>query len=119
MKIFWRFFIPYLLVLCVPFVIGFFMYERTAKMVEEDALQRNLALLEQSKSTLDGRLAEVESVALQMAGDPRINAIQHLKEPFTGANMFQWVETNKGLYNSSADSRYLLLHRLLDTLGLT
>ncbi|MBO9608292.1 MAG: helix-turn-helix domain-containing protein [Paenibacillaceae bacterium] len=113
MNIFWRFFIPYLAVLIVPFVIGFFMYERTARMVEEDALQRNLALLEQSKSTLDGRLAEVESIARQMTYDPKINAVQHMTEPFKGANTFQWVELNAGLNDYSGFNKFILGYYIL------
>jgi two-component system response regulator YesN len=113
MKILWRFFVPYLLVLIVPFVIGFFMYERAAQMVEEDALQKNLALLEQSKSTLDGRLGEVESVALQMAYDPKINAVQHMMDPYKGANTFQWVETNAGLNDYSGYNKFILGYYIL------
>lgn len=98
-----RFFIPYAVILLISLCIGFFMYDKTFNLVEQEIIDKNRTMLDQSKNVLDRRFAETESIMQQILWNPKIISFQYVKEPFKGLNTYRVIETNKSLteYNLS------------------
>lgn len=84
-KIFSNFLLSYLIVLLIPLIIGIIAYNEALKAVEQDAWEANLSSLQQCRSILDGRLAEVDQVVTQMAFNPKIRALANADSPYEDA----------------------------------
>ncbi|MBD2862685.1 helix-turn-helix domain-containing protein [Paenibacillus oceani] len=106
-SLFFKFMIPYMIVLLIPLLIGLITYRGTVEMIEKEVVNNNMTLLRQSKETLDRRLAEVETVSNQMATDTRVMQFQTIREPFEGANTYRVMETRKGLYDYGLSNHFI------------
>jgi YesN/AraC family two-component response regulator len=98
-----RFVIPYLCILMIPLITGYLIYERTIALLEEEVTRNNMSILEQSKYTLNSRLAEVENLGRKLAGDTKVIRFQHMTNPKHADNIYTVIETIKRLkeYNLS------------------
>lgn len=88
-KSFKRFLLSYVAVLMVPLMIGAYAYDQTVTVIEEDAMNANLNVLNQSKSTLDIRLKEIEQLAMDLALDPKVIHLANVDPPFTDREYYQ------------------------------
>lgn len=71
-----RFFVPYVLILLGSLLAGWFAYHKTSSLVESETMKSNAAALGQIREALDGRFAEVETIAQQMASESKIQSFQ-------------------------------------------
>ncbi|MBW7455806.1 helix-turn-helix domain-containing protein [Paenibacillus sepulcri] len=100
-----RFFVPYLIILIVPLLIGLFAYTKTSTIMSNEAAKSNLLLLDQAKTTIDRRLSDVEMLAQQLITNTGVLSFQGIREPFKDTNLIRLLETRKsiadyGLYNN-------------------
>lgn len=79
--IFLRFLMSYFLILIIPLCTGSLLYYRSTQLVEEDAREVNLSILDQSKDIIDGRLSEIDNTITQLALNSKIKSLLLLKEP--------------------------------------
>ncbi|WP_169083930.1 helix-turn-helix domain-containing protein [Paenibacillus sp. PL91] len=105
---FMRLLIPYVLFLLLALSLGWLIYEKTLELVGNEARNSNLHMLEQVKSTLDGRLAEMDTIIMQVANDPKVLRFQQVNEPFEGTNTYKVLATQKDLYNYSVSNKFIL-----------
>lgn len=96
-KLLYRFALPYLLILLIPLLSGFLIYQRTLHLVEEDATQSNLSILEHSRMTLDTRLAEIDNFAQKLVSDPKVLQFQYVNNPISSQSMGQVLDLIKKL----------------------
>ncbi|WP_243633146.1 helix-turn-helix domain-containing protein [Paenibacillus xerothermodurans] len=106
-RVFIRLLAPYIVFLLLAMAIGWVIYQKTLIVVEKEVTANNMDLLEQSKSILDRRFAEITSITMQVANDPRIMQFQHISDPFAGANTFRILEARKGLYNFTLTNNFI------------
>ncbi|MFB9277478.1 helix-turn-helix domain-containing protein [Cohnella cellulosilytica] len=105
---FMRLLLPYAFFLAMALTASGLIYERTLDLVGEEERNTHLHLLNQVKSTLDGRLAEIDTLAMQVANDPRLLQLQQIKEPFEGTNTFKMLAAQKGLYHFDVTNKFIL-----------
>jgi two-component system response regulator YesN len=86
-KLIFRFALPYILILIIPLLTGYLYYEKTLAVVEEQVTENNLSILEQSKTTLNSRLAEVDIFGQKLVSDPNVIKFQYAENPMSGSNM--------------------------------
>jgi two-component system, response regulator YesN len=96
-KAFRNFLLSYLSVLMIPVLIGTYAYYKTVQVIEEDAKKANMAVLDQSKETLDIRLQEVEQLATDLALNPKVIQFMNVKPPFTDREYYQIYEVFKDI----------------------
>ncbi|MGG4345210.1 helix-turn-helix domain-containing protein [Paenibacillus lautus] len=96
-----RLMLPFALLVTLALSAGWLIYRQTLSLVGEEARNINMHMLEQVTSTLDGRLAEIDTIVMQVANDPKLVQLQQLKDPFEGTNTFKLLSAQKGLYNFS------------------
>ncbi|WP_167859011.1 helix-turn-helix domain-containing protein [Paenibacillus cymbidii] len=101
-SIFIQYLLSYLLVLIIPIIGGVMMYRQMIDVVEKDAVQSNLALLEQSKSSLEGRLAEVDNIVRLLSLDSKVTRLLA-----GGNNMFYDYELNLVLRNYKLTNNFI------------
>lgn len=96
-KTFNRFLLSYFVILMIPVLVGVYAYNKTVQVIEEDAKRNNLAVLNQSKETLDIRLQEVEQLATDLALNPKITQFMNVTPPFTDNEYYQVYEVFKDI----------------------
>ncbi|MCQ6561499.1 helix-turn-helix domain-containing protein [Paenibacillus mendelii] len=98
----------YIVLLVIPIIVSVIVYDRTVAVVKEEVVRNNMLLLEQAKSILDRRMAELDSIVWQIEADPRITSYRYMAKPFEGANTFKTWYTAKHLYDFSASNNFIL-----------
>ncbi|MDQ6422735.1 AraC family transcriptional regulator [Paenibacillus sp. LHD-117] len=112
-KVLLHFFIPYALLLSLFGGAGWFVYERTSWLVEEDAKESAQAVLEGTKETLDRRFVEIETIAMQAASGTKALSFLYVKEPFEGTNPVRMRELNKELFDYTLVNHFLMDYYLV------
>ncbi|HEY5584409.1 MAG TPA: helix-turn-helix domain-containing protein [Ruminiclostridium sp.] len=79
--VFFKFLIPYIIILLIPIALGMFAYKKTIESVEDGIRLQNLAILQQSKDTLDMRMREVNSVIERLTLDKNVLTMMTVKNP--------------------------------------
>lgn len=111
--IFLKFFIPYLLIMMIPFSVGYLAYRQTVELMEDEATQANLTMLDQVRRTLDQRLDELDAIAHQLTTDPRVLSFQQVYAPYEGTAPIRLLETRRSVYDYSLTNRFISNYALL------
>lgn len=104
---------PYIFFMILALLLGWLLYYRTFNLLENEATQSNLQLLEQVKDMLDRRLSEIDNIARQITNEPRVMSFQQVDNPFDGPNTYRVIDMQKGLYNYSASNNFIIDYFLL------
>ncbi|WP_168122308.1 helix-turn-helix domain-containing protein [Paenibacillus sp. HB172176] len=88
-KIFARFFLSYLIILCIPIAIGSFAYQKTVNILEEEVQNTSLMVLEHSKSSLDGQLDMVVSLLNRLSVNPKVLHFMDASLPLTDDDYYE------------------------------
>ncbi|WP_135557557.1 helix-turn-helix domain-containing protein [Paenibacillus cymbidii] len=112
-----RFLLSYLIVLFVPLGAGLYTYNNTAHLLEKEAADSSMSLLQQGMETLDRRLGEVDTITRQMMFDPKVRQIQQLRDPFQGTATYQLVDFRQSLYDYTLTNRFISGYYLLFKIG--
>jgi len=96
-KILIGFLLSYIIILLLPLIIGSIVYKETLRIVEEDARQTNLSLLEQSKDVLDKNLADVNALVIQLAMNSQVNELVNLNRELKNTDTYKVMSVSKDL----------------------
>ncbi|MBJ6359936.1 helix-turn-helix domain-containing protein [Paenibacillus sp. GCM10012307] len=107
-SLFLRLLVPYLIFIVLAMLLGWVIYAKTLQLFEDEVSRNNMHILEQAKSTLERRLAEVEMVVQQLRNDPKIMRLQHVLDPFEGAMTYRIWDTQRQLYNYNLSNNFIL-----------
>ncbi|MDF2963769.1 MAG: hypothetical protein K0S39_5504 [Paenibacillus sp.] len=105
--IFLRLLVPNMLLLLLPLLVGWVIYNKTLLEMEKEVTAANMNLLQQSRDILDRRLSEISSIAMQLVNDTRIMQFATITKPFEGANTFRVLDTRKSIYNFSLSNNFI------------
>ncbi|MFE5323444.1 helix-turn-helix domain-containing protein [Paenibacillus sp. NPDC056579] len=112
-RLFARLLIPYLVFLIFAMLIGWMIYQKTIVLIEREATESHMNLLEQSKDVLDRRLEELASITQQLAADTRIIQFQPVVNPFIGTNTYRIMDMNKSLYDYKLSNNFVFNYYVL------
>ncbi|WP_282936476.1 helix-turn-helix domain-containing protein [Paenibacillus sp. RC67] len=112
-RLFARLLIPYLVFLMLAMMIGWMIYQKTIVLIEKEATESHMNLLEQSKDVLDRRLEELASITQQLAADTRIIQFQPVTNPFNGTNTYRIMDMNKSLYDYKLSNNFVFNYYVL------
>ncbi|TDF93291.1 helix-turn-helix domain-containing protein [Paenibacillus piri] len=102
-----RFMVPNMLLLLLPLLVGWIIYNKTLVEMEKEVTTANMNLLQQSRDIMDRRLSEISSIALQLVNDSRIMQFTNITKPFEGANTYRVLDTRKSIYNFSLSNNFI------------
>lgn len=106
--IFLKFMLSYVVVLLIPLLIGIFAYSESFNMIAEDAHESNLSMLEQSKITIDGRLAEVNAMIDQLALSATVDSMLSMANPLVdGSTVFNIIDMQSDLVSYKATNEFI------------
>lgn len=103
-----RFFMPYALILLGSLLVGWFAYHKTSALVESETMKSNMEALGQIREALDGRFAEVETIAEQMASESKVQSFQFVKAPFESTNPFRLWDLEKSLFDYRMSNHFIV-----------
>jgi two-component system response regulator YesN len=112
-SIIFRLLFPYLLLLIFPLLIGTIVYNKTFGMAEQALIEKNHAVLEQSKTILDQRFAEVEALVQQTVLNTKVISYQYIKNPFSGVLTYKILETKSALTDYTLTNSFVVNYYLL------
>ncbi|MFD2115872.1 helix-turn-helix domain-containing protein [Paenibacillus yanchengensis] len=108
-----HFFVPTVFILLGALLLGMIAYTNTSKLVERETIKNNLAVLNQTRSILDRRLAEIEMIAYLVANDTKVVSFQYVRDPLSGTNPYKMYETVKKLFNYPLTNHFLIDYYLV------
>jgi AraC-like DNA-binding protein len=76
-----RFFLSYVLFLSFPILIGVYVYPKTIVTLENEILQNNLSMAEQTRNVLDRRLQEIDAMASQLMFNSYVKRFMYFNGP--------------------------------------
>lgn len=83
--------ISYMFILLLPMIVGFFLYERIEKVMENNAERSNSAMLEQLRLSMDSKLKEVDILAKQIVFNSKLAYLLNLNR-YSSSESYKQVE---------------------------
>ncbi|MBT2287682.1 helix-turn-helix domain-containing protein [Paenibacillus albidus] len=111
--LFVRLMIPYFFFMLFALCLGGLFYKLTYDVVKAEVTKNNMQLLEQVKETMDIRLSEINTIALQLLSDPMVQSFQRVTNPFSSTTTYKVLETQKNLYSYNTSNNFVLDYYLL------
>lgn len=96
-SVFFSWLISYISILLIPMVISSIVYIESSKIVEKEINQANQALLKQTKQAVDADIADIEKLSLQIAFNPRVQALLYANPPLASYQHYTIVQLVKDL----------------------
>ncbi|WJH35399.1 hypothetical protein N6H14_04995 [Paenibacillus sp. CC-CFT747] len=107
-QLFMRLMIPYISFMLVALIIGGCFYKLTYDIVKDEVTGSNMQLLEQVKETMDIRLSEVNTIALQLLNDPMVMSFARVHDAFGSKETYRVLEAKKNLYSYNTSNNFVL-----------
>lgn len=87
-KVFLSFVFSYILVLLIPYSIGYFVYDDSVKRLSNKINEVDLVTLESRVEVIDFKIDEVRTSLLQLANDADLRTFVDYYDPFRSANAY-------------------------------
>lgn len=81
-----QFLISYILILVLPITLGSIVYSKALEIIEKDAKDARMFMLEQSRMLVDNYFSNVERVAISLSLDPSFQNIVFMDPPAYGSS---------------------------------
>lgn len=107
-KLLVRFFLPYAMILFGSLLVGWFAYAKTSDLVESETINSSTAALGQIREALDRRLAEIETIARQLASEPKVQSFQFVRQPFGGTHPYSLWDLEKSLFDYRMSNHFIV-----------
>ncbi|GAE05429.1 AraC family transcriptional regulator [Paenibacillus sp. JCM 10914] len=95
----------YLVVLLIPVIVFGGLYSRIEKVMIENANNANMALIEQAKQVVDGRLDEMHLISRNITSHPKLDVLLKASTPQNGAenySYYSFIQEMQRYRNSSS-----------------
>lgn len=83
--IFKKFLFSYLVILLIPLFLATFAYNTAVNVIEDNAIESNLAMLNQTRDIVDKHLKEIDEMIIQIAFNPKLSSILYIDDPEEGS----------------------------------
>lgn len=94
-NLFFIIFVSYLVVLIIPLVMASTIYLRSERIIQEQIMNSNQAILKQMKDTVDDRLDEIEHLSSQIFIDQNTQKLMNTSGTLDSSSMYQAVSLLK------------------------
>lgn len=84
--------LSYLAVLLLPVAVFGVLYTQIEKVMEQNANHANLALIEQAKQVVDGRLDEMHLIARNITSHPKLDSLLRSGAPSSGTERYAYLD---------------------------
>ncbi|MGG4032365.1 helix-turn-helix domain-containing protein [Paenibacillus cisolokensis] len=84
--------LSYLAVLLLPVAVFGVLYTQIEKVMEQNANHANLALIEQAKQVVDGRLDEMHLIARNITSHPKLDSLLRSGAPSSGTDHYAYLD---------------------------
>ncbi|WP_171718519.1 helix-turn-helix domain-containing protein [Paenibacillus phytohabitans] len=111
--LFVRLMIPYISFMVFALCLGGLFYKLTYDVVKDEVTGSNMQLLDQVKETMDIRLSEINTIALQLLNDPMVLSFARVSDPFSSTRTYKVLETQKNLYSYNTSNNFVLDYYLI------
>lgn len=106
-SIFKRLILSYIMVLVIPIIIGGYVYNELTDIVEQDAINRNTALLDQAKDMLDARLDEANNVTQKIIFSHSVNSMINNELNHVKFNYYDIWDFNREINKFKPDNEFI------------
>lgn len=106
-RTFRNFLISYVIILVIPLITAIISYHTAFKIAESKSIESSLLVLNQSKSHLERRLAEVEKFSRQLARNSYISVLLGEKKQDGVGNAYQYRQISQELLNNIQANDFL------------
>lgn len=96
-KIFFRFFITYLIIMFIPIILGIIVYNISYNSLENYAIKANTAVLTQAKSVLEKQVDEINHIVMLLSNDNTVRSYLHVKNPYQPTSVNKMFSLKKEL----------------------
>jgi Transcriptional regulator containing an amidase domain and an AraC-type DNA-binding HTH domain len=98
-KVFIRFLVPYLIILCVPLIIGLFIYNQAFIVIRKNAEESDLSKLKQTMYIMDSKINEIDKTLNDLALNKKVRNLYTLDSPYKdGKNVSEVLEVQEDFY---------------------
>ncbi len=111
-----QFLISYILILVLPITLGSIVYSKALEIIEKDAKDARMFMLEQSRMLVDNYFQNVERVAISLSLDPSFQNVVYMDPPAYGSSdIYSVNEAQRALgsysFSTSFDSSFYVFLR--------
>jgi two-component system response regulator YesN len=97
----------YILVLLLPVTVGFFLYNKTDKILIENVNRSNTAMLEQITQVVDTQVTEVSKLTSQISQNQKLPALLNMKKIEQSDDLYKFVEFVRILSNYQMNNNFI------------
>ncbi|MGN8646226.1 AraC family transcriptional regulator [Gracilibacillus sp. HCP3S3_G5_1] len=94
-NVFVKLLVSYLVVLLIPVLIGFMLFNRIEAIMVENAHESNTAMLEQVRNVLDNRFEETEQLSIQISLNQRLNDLMTMQQKVSNYEYIHFIKELK------------------------
>lgn len=87
-RVFYSYFLSFLLILLVPVIMSFLVFQRANSIIEEDTRRANTALMLQTRSYVDMILADIEQLTYLVAYNSQLQNLLYQRLPVTSDDYY-------------------------------
>lgn len=91
------YFLTYLAVLIIPTIVVLICYNESYRIVRSNIENDHFSMLSQASEMMDIRIAELDSIGLQLVNSPQVAGLQYLEEPLAYPNIRHTVDAKATL----------------------
>lgn len=117
--IFRRFLLSYVLILVIPLIASFIVYQMSVQKMKENATEDSKKLLDQTVTIIDGKNEELEKLVYQISLNPAINQLMHRKSDDKNVG-YDLYEVRENLipywYTNNIASHFYIYFNNIDTI---
>lgn len=106
-QIFKGFLLSYILILILPFAFGSFVYFKALDIIEKDAKDARIFMLEQSSTIIDNYLKDLNKTVVSMSLNQNLNTLMYMNQPGYGSSDVYYLSlTQKEMKSFSASTTF-------------
>ena len=104
---FLRLLVSYILVLLIPVVIGTVIYNNALLIIENNVREYNMLLLNQARDIMDNRLAEVDTLAMQISKNTKLKELLYFNKPIEGPDVIKILNISKDMLSYNISNSFI------------
>ena len=87
-RVFYSYFLSFLLILLVPVIMSFVVFHRANTIIDEDTRRANTALMLQTRSYVDMILADIDQLTYLVAYNTQLQTLLYQRQPVTSDDYY-------------------------------
>lgn len=117
LEVYKRFLTSYILILIIPIIFSFVVYNQALKTIEEDAIETRLFMIGHIRDSIDQHFINLDNHSETVMVDSRVNRLLSYESPKEGSADMYWFYQffegfkNEGIRNNDMDSSFYMFFK--------